>query len=64
MALYLWRRLHLGEARLDSICRGTRHARTDRSANTRPRRLGWGLPVVAPESGSSDRGDEASVGRV
>jgi len=40
--------------RLDSVCRGTRHARTDRNANTRPTSFGWGLPVIVPESGSWD----------
>jgi len=62
-ALYLWEPLHRCGVRLDSICRATRHGRTGRNANTRPSSLGWGLPVVAPESGSSDRCGEASVGR-
>jgi hypothetical protein len=46
--------------RLDSVCRGTRHARTDRNANTRPTSLGWGLPVIVPESGSWGTNDVAS----
>ena len=61
LALYLWERLRPCGVRFDAICRGTRHAGTDRNANTGPTSLGWPVTVIVPESGSWGTNDVASA---